>query len=104
MHFSCITGVLTPFVKTGVTEAKSSHNCKATETVLQILQRNRILLFISNILKTKLGKCFLKYNTTSYDVRQMCFIITETVLTLHSLALHYTKDHLVVKSGNLMIT
>jgi len=81
--------VLSPFVKVGVTEAESSHNCKATETVLQILKRSRMLPFISNILKIKLGKYSLKYNNTaSYDVRPTCFIITETILTLKSLALH----------------
>jgi hypothetical protein len=80
--------VLSPFVKTGVIDAEISHNCKATETVLQILQRSRMLPFISNILKIELGKYSLKYNNTaSYDVRP-CFIITETVLTLKFLALH----------------
>ena len=48
-----------------------------------------------------MGKYSLKYNNTaSYDVRQTCFIITETVLTLHSLALHSTTDHFVVNKKN----
>jgi len=96
--------VFTPFVKTGVTKAESSHNCKAEVTLLQILQRHRMLL-ISNILKTKMGKYSIKYNnTTSHDVHQTRFIITETVLTLHSLPLHSTTDRFVVNPGNFMIT
>jgi len=95
--------VSTPFVKTGVTGAESSHKCKAEETVPQIL-RHRIL-FISNILKTNMGKYSLKYNNTApYDDRQTFFIITETVLTLHSLALHSTIDNFVVNPGNVTIT
>ena len=52
-----------------------------------------------------MGKYSLKYNNTApYDDRQTFFIITETVLTLHSLALHSTIDNFVVNPGNVTIT
>lgn len=38
------------------------------------------------------------------SVKLFFFIITETVLTLHSLALHSTTDHFVVNPGNVMTT